>query len=131
MKKLFIFILIILLPAFLFSSCIPSEQALSLTYVDWYTTTEKIGDLTFGYVHLQISGSTIGDKVTVITYGDGIIGEYELDLDQNKAFSDDIVIKFTHVADNIARKYSTIVKAYISDTILTEIELESEALAYL
>jgi len=130
MKKILVLILLISLPVFLFSSCMPMRPNLSLFYVEWYTTTEKIGDLTFGYVHLQISGSTTGDKVTVITYGDGVIGEFELDLDQDKAFSQDIVIKFTHEADNIVRKYNTILTAY-SENNITKIKLESEELAFL
>ena len=130
MKKIFILILLISLPVFLFSSCMIGGPELFFSSVNWYTTTEKIGNLTFGYVHLQINGSTTGDKVTVITYGDGLIGELELDLDLDKTFSQDIVIKFTHEADNIARKYSTIVTAY-SGPIMTEIELESEELVFL
>ena len=130
MKKIFVLILLISLPVFLFSSCIMSGPGLSLSYINWYTTTEKIGKLTFGYVHLQLTGSTTGDKVTVVTYGDGVIGEFELVLDQDKAFSQDIVIKFTHEADNIIRKYNTILTAY-SENNMTKIKLESEELAFL
>jgi FMN-dependent NADH-azoreductase len=57
---------------------------LTLNHIEWYTTTEKINNLTFGYVHLGISGVTTGDKVTVVTYRDGVISEQELDLDQKK-----------------------------------------------
>ena len=130
MKKRFIFTLIIFLTVFLFSSCLPMKPGISLSYVDWYTTTEKIGDLTFGNVHLQISGSTTGNKVTVITYGDGVIGEYELDLNQDKTFSGDIIIQFTHEADNIARKYHTVLTDY-GENATTEIKLESEPLTFL
>ena len=119
-----------LLPVFLLSGCLNNEPILSLSYVEWSTTTEEIGDLTFGYVHLNLSGSTTGDKVTVITYGDGIIDESELDLDQDKKFSQDIVIKFTHAADNIPRKYSTVLTAYKGSS-TTKISLESEELTYL
>ena len=130
MKKIFVLILLISLPVFLFSSCIMSGPGLSLSYINWYTTTEKIGKLTFGYVHLQLTGCTTGEKVTVITYGDGVIGEFDLFLDQDKAFSQDIVIKFTHEADNIVRKYNTILTAY-SENNMTKIKLESEELAFL
>ena len=130
MNKIFVLILLISLPVFLFSSCIVSGPDLSLSYVNWYTTTEKIGELTFGYVHLQLTGCTTGEKVTMITYGDGVIGEFELDLDQDKGFSQDIVIKFTHEADNIVRKYNTILTAY-SENNITKIKLESEELAFL
>jgi len=130
MKKLLILILIISLPVFLLAGCLNNEPILSLSYVEWYTTTEVIGNLTFGDVHLNLSGSTTGDKVTVITYGDGIIDELELDLDQDKKFSKDIVIKFTHAADNIPRKYSTVLTAYKGSN-TTKISLESEELTYL
>ena len=130
MKKLLVLILIISLPVFLLAGCLNNEPILSLSYVEWYTTTEVIGNLTFGDVHLNLSGSTTGDKVTVITYGDGIIDELELDLDQDKKFSQDIVIKFTHAADNIPRKYSTVLTAYQGSN-TTKISLESEELTYL
>jgi hypothetical protein len=122
--------LILLLSVFLLSGCLNNQSILLLSYAEWYTTTEEIGNLTFGYVHLDLSGSTTGDKVTVITYGDGIIDELELELDQDKKFSQDIVIKFTHAADNIPRKYSTVLTAY-KGSISTSINLESEELTYL
>ncbi len=130
MKKILVLMLIMVLLVFLLSGCLNNQPILSLSYVEWYTTTEVIGDLTFGYVHLDLSGSTTGDKVTVITYGDGVIDELELDLDQDKKFSQDIVIKFTHAADNTPRKYSTVLTAY-KGSISTSINLESEELTYL
>lgn len=130
MKKLPVLILAIIITIFLFSGCLNNEPILSLSYVEWYTTTEEIGNMVFGNVHLNLSGSTTGDKVTVITYGDGIIDELELDLDQDKKFSQDIVIKFTHAADNIPRKYSTVLTAYQGNN-TTKISLESEELTYL
>ena len=130
MKKILVLMLILLLPVFLLSGCLNNQPILSLSYVEWYTTTEEIGSLTFGYVHLDLSGSTTGDKVTVITYGDGVIDELELDLDQDKKFSQDIVIKFTHAADNTPRKYSTVLTAY-KGSYTTSISLESEELTYL
>jgi len=130
MKKILVLMLIMLLPVFLLSGCLNNQPILSLSYVEWYTTTEEIGNSTFGHVHLNLSGSTTGDKVTVITYGDGVIDELELDLDQDKKFSQDIVIKFTHAADNIPRKYSTVLTAYKGSN-TTKISLESEELTYL
>ena len=130
MKKIFVLMVVALLPVFLLSSCLNNGPVLLISSSEWYTTTEVIGDLTFGYVHLDLSGSTTGDKVTVITYGDGIIDELELDLDQDKKFSQDIVIKFTHAADNIPRKYSTVLTAYQGNN-TTKISLESEELTYL
>ena len=130
MKKILVLMLILLLPVFLLSGCLNNQPILSLSFVEWYTTTEVLGDLTFGYVHLNLSGSTTGDKVTVITYGDGVIDELELDLGQDKKFAQDIVIKFTHAADNIPQKYSTVLTAYKGSN-TTKISLESEELTYL
>ena len=130
MKKILVLILIIVSFVFLCSGCLNNGPILTLTNLEWYTTNEPIGSLTFGYVHLNLSGSTTGDKVTVLTYGDGIIEELELDLDQDNKFSQDIVIKFTHAADNIPQKYSTVLTAY-KGYYSTKINLESEELAYL
>ncbi len=130
MKKILVLMLILLLPVFLLSGCLNNQPILSLFYEEWYTTTEQIGDLTFGYVYLDLSGSTNGDRVTVITYGDGVIDELELDLDQDKKFSQDIVIRFTHAADNVPRRYSTVLTAYKGSS-TTSTSLESEELTYL
>jgi len=130
MKKILILTLLVLLPIFLLSGCLNSGPIISLSNVEWYTTTEVMGELTFGHVHLELSGSTTGDKVTVTTYGDGIISEFELDLDQDKTFSQDIIIKFTHEADDIPRKYSTVITAYNGDS-TTTLNLESAELTYL
>ncbi len=132
MKKLLVLTLVVGMSIFLFVGCLSlnNEPILSLSYVEWYTTTEEIGDLTFGYVYLSLSGSTIGDKVTVITYGDGVIAELELDLDQDKKFAQDVIIRFTHAADDIPRKYSTVLTAS-KGNYTTSINLESEELTYL
>ena len=130
MKKILVLILIIMSVVFLCSGCLNNGPILTLNTIEWYTTNEQMNSLTFGYVHLNLSGSTTGDKVTVITYGDGIIGELELDLDQDNKFSQDIIIQFTHAADNIPRKYSTVLTAYKWNS-FTSINLESKELAYL
>lgn len=128
MKKIFLFLIISFV---LFSSgCSDNTPILSLNHVEWYTTTEKINNLTFGYVYLSISGATTGDKVTVLTYGDGVISEQELDLDQENKFNEDIIIKFTHTADAMPRIYSTVITAFKRNS-STKINLESEELIYL
>ena len=128
MKKILLFLIILFV---LFSSgCSDNTPIVSLNYIDWYTTTEKINNLTFGYVHLSISGATTGDKVTVLTYGDGVISEQELDLDQENKFNEDIIIKFTHTADTVPSIYSTVITAYKRNS-STKINLESEELVYL
>jgi hypothetical protein len=128
MKK--IFILIIISFVLLCSGCLNNEPMLTLNKIEWYTTHEQVDSLTFGFVHLNLSGSTSGDKVTVLTYGDGVIEELELNLDQENKFSQDIIIQFTHMADYIPRIYSTVVTAYRGNS-FNSINLESEELVYL
>ena len=128
MKK--IFISIIAMFFLLLSGCSCNPPELTLTKADWHTTTEIRDGLTFGFVHLSVSGTTNGDRVTVITYGDGIISEEELSLDQENSFDQDIIIKFTHMADNEFQVYSTVITAYRGHR-TTKINLESKALAYL
>jgi len=132
MRKLIILTLVVVISISLFVGCLSlaNEPILSLSYVEWYTTTEEIEGLTFGYVHLNLSGFTTGDEVTVITYGTGVIAEIELALDQDKRFDQEVIILFTHDADNIPHKYSTILTAY-KGSYTTSINLESEELAYL
>src|SRR6056297_1054326 len=128
MKK--IFVLIIILFVFFFSSCSDNPPILNLIDIEWYTSTETINYLTFGYVHLSINGTTTGDNVTILTYGDGVISEQELELDQENQFEEDIVIKFTHMADDEPRIYSTVITAYTGNS-STKINLESEELVFL
>ena len=130
MKKILVLMLILLLPVFLLSGCVNNKPILSLSYVEWYTTTEEIDNMVFGNVHLSLRGSTTGDKVTVITYGDGVIDELELDLDQDKKFTQNVIIQFTHEADSIPRKFITVLTAH-AGSYITSINLESEELTYL
>lgn len=126
MKKIFILIILLLF----LTGCSCNVPTLTLSHIEWYTTTEKIGDLTFGFVHLSISGATSGDKITVITYGDGVISEYEIALDQNNQFDEDVTIAFTHMADDEPRTYSTTLTAYKGNC-LNKIDVVSEGLTYL
>jgi len=128
MKKIFLFLIISFVLSC--SGCSDNTPIISLNYTDWYTTTEKINNLTFGYVHLGISGVTTGDKVTVITYGDGVLSEQELDLDQENKFNQDVIIQFTHTADNVPRIYSTVITAFKRNS-STKINLESDELVFL
>jgi len=137
-KKLLVLMLVVGMSILLFVGCLGldndldlnNELILSLSYLKWYTTTEEIGNLTFGYVHLNLRGYTTGEKVTIITYGTGVIDELELDLDQDKRFAEEVIIRFTHTADDISREYNTILTAYRGDY-STSISLESGGLTYL
>ncbi len=126
-KTVFLIIIFVFLS---FSGCLEDAPELTLTHVHWYTSSESINNLTFGYVHLEISGLTNGERMTVLTHGDGVISELELVVDQDGHFSQNVVIQFTHVADDIPRIYSTIITAYQGNH-FTRISLESEELVYL
>jgi len=138
MKKLLVLVLVVVMSISLFVGCLSldndlnlnNEPILSLSHVEWYTTTEEIGGLTFGYVHLNLNGYTTGERVTIITYGTGVIEEIELCLDQDKRFNHDVIIQFTHSADDTSREYNTILTAYRGDY-STSINLESGGLTYL
>jgi hypothetical protein len=127
MKKVSILIIISFL---LFcSGCQEISPILTFNHIEGYTTIENLNSLTFGSVHLYLSGSTTGDKVTVITYGDGMLSELELELDQQNRFNQDVIIQFTHMADDIPRAYSTVVTAYQGND-FNRINLESDELVY-
>ena len=106
----------------------PEELSLSISKSEWYTTTHKTDTgLTFDIVRLKISGSTNGDRVTYLNYGDGLIEEPELKLSKTKEFREDVPVRFTNSADNIPRKYHTVVTSYKeNDKISIEIESEEE-----
>lgn len=122
--------IIIVMVFLFFSGCTDNLPAVVLTHIEWYTTTETIGDFTFGFVRLSISGTTNGDKVTIITYGDGAILEEEIDLDQNNQFNEEMTIVFTHMADDVPRIYSTTLTAYKGNR-FNKIDLVSDGLTYL
>jgi hypothetical protein len=94
--------------------------SLSITNSVWFTTTSNTNS--FGQVNLAVTGSTNADKVTVMTYGDGVPGEKNIQLDTSKGFKNDsTVISFTHfsgIPPATEFESSTIIKAYKgSDTI--------------
>jgi hypothetical protein len=91
MKKI-IFLLIIIG----FASCNKNNDnphiTLNITTSQWYLTRTNYGG---GMVHLNLAGSTNGNKVTVRTYGDGVINDENVALYSRKTFNKDVVISFT------------------------------------
>jgi hypothetical protein len=91
MKKIIFLLSIIAL-----ASCSKKEDnspaTLSITYSQWYLTRTNYGG---GMVNLKIAGSTNSDKVTVRTYGDGLVSDENVELDSRKNFNKDVVISFT------------------------------------
>ena len=125
-----VFYIIVVMVFLFFSGCSYESPVVALTHIEWYTTTETIDDFTFGFVHLSISGTTSGDKVTIITYGDGVILEKEINLDQNNQFNEEVTIVFTHMVDDEPRIYSTTLTAYKGNR-FNKIDFVSDELIYL
>jgi hypothetical protein len=75
-----------------FASCNRNnDPALKVSRSEWYLERIYSG----GAVHLIIEGSTTADKVTIKTYGDGLVTDKNIELDSQKHFSDDVVISFS------------------------------------
>lgn len=78
-----------------FASCSEKENnspaTLNITNSQWYLT--RLGNAG-GMVNLKLEGSTNGNKVTVRTYGDGVMFDANVELDSKKNFNKDLVISF-------------------------------------
>ena len=105
MKKL-IFLLVIIA----FTSCTKRDGVnLSFTTSQWYLTRDIYGD---GFVNLKILGSTNGEKVMILTSGDGVAYWEKVDLDSEKNFNTDIIIEFFHEVPTGEFEMSTKLMAY-------------------
>jgi hypothetical protein len=98
-----------------------NELTLIITTGQWSLTHANDG---FGYILLEISGYTNGERVTVRTLGDGLISEDELQLDENKHFNETITIAFSHMGYTPPVQMDTTVTAYRGDE-KKEVTLES------
>jgi hypothetical protein len=82
---------------------------LNITKSEWYTSISENG---FGELYLKIEGNTNGELVTIETGGDGLAGCKEVQLDENKNFSEDLLILYRPNWDSIPKKYWTYVNVY-------------------
>ena len=112
---------------FAFTSCKKVDDAtLSITTSQWYLTRDIYGD---GFVNLKVLGSTNGDKVMILTSGDGVLYWERVDLDSKKNFNTDIGIGFFHEVPTAEFEMSTRVMAIKgSDTL--SVPLNSGKLKY-
>jgi len=95
---------------------------LNLTKENWITS--KNGE--FRNTKVILSGTTNADKLTVETYGDGVLDQHPIVLDSKKSFSNDTVaISFQYLGTNpydSTITVSTKVRAYKgSDTLVIDI----------
>lgn len=100
---------------------------LVLHSAQWYLTKASNGG---GNVCLKIVGFTNADKVTIETYGDGVIDKVDVELDSKKNFTKDVVICFfaTTLPSGELEK-STIIKVYRGSDVLT-VDLKSGKLKF-
>jgi hypothetical protein len=119
---------IFLLVITVFASCSKEKDLnLNITSSLWYLTQTNYGG---GFVSLKIKGSTSGEKVTVRTFGDGVVSDRTVGLDSGKNFNEDIVISFSATSVPVGEfEVSTKVIAYKdSDTLV--VSLNSGKLKY-
>lgn len=108
MKTIFCFLCAFAVCALSSCDSTNKDPSLTITKSSWYTTTEG----SFGYVYLHLEGSTSGEKVSVLTHGDGLNSYKALTLNADKSFNEDICVAFTAAPDSTASTYSTSVIAY-------------------
>ena len=98
-----------------------NELTLIISTAEWSLTYENTG---FGYILLRIGGYTNGERVTVLTSGDGLISEHELQLDEDKHFNEIVTIAFSHIGYTPPVQVDTTVTAYRGQEKI-EVTLES------
>lgn len=111
-----------------FSSCTKyDEPSVRFTREDWYTVKTDNG----GSIHLIIEGTTNADKLTITSYGDGLIGDDEIDIKWNNHFKADVCISFMITSRPLSGKVvsSTELKAYKKENMIT-LKLKSDTLTY-
>ncbi len=81
----------------------------NITKAEWIA---EVIDNGFGEVRLKIEGNTNGELLTIDTYGDGLSGCTEIQLDNNGYFDAEILILFIPGSDTMPRKYSTYINVY-------------------
>jgi hypothetical protein len=96
-----------------------------LSTADWFTTLQGSS----GTVNLNISGNTNADKITVTTYGDGLISEYPVGTTNQYFNNANIGISFTQSADKTLFQQSTTLQA-IKGTDTLKVTLASGNLQY-
>jgi len=104
-----------------------SGTTLNLTRQDWFLTRNVIGG---GNVNVGLTGTTNGDSITILTRGDGLLGNYKIALDSRKQFNPDISISFTATSVPLGSfKVSTYLLVFKGNDTL-RVELESCPLKY-
>ena len=110
------------------TSCTKNDDpTIKLTREDWYTVKLNKG----GSVRLNLEGTTNADKITVTTFGDGLISDQELDINMFNHFKADVGISFIVTSKPLTGKFvsHTELKIY-KNTNMTTLALTSDSLTY-
>ncbi|UCH95834.1 MAG: hypothetical protein JSV88_03045 [Candidatus Aminicenantes bacterium] len=122
--KIFALIIaLIVIGLFLNVGCKTSSNELTLiiSTAQWFLEHNENG---FGSILLRVSGHTNGERVTVLTFGDGLIGEFSLQLDEDLHFNEVVTIAFSHVGYTPPVQAETTVTAYRGEE-KVEVRLQS------
>jgi hypothetical protein len=91
--------------------------SLEINSCSWFTSIQHASRMDFGHVMLFIKGKTNAERLTILTYGDGLRGNFPLIIKSDGTFSDTINISFTPLQFGIDLPKpfhsETIVKAYL------------------
>jgi hypothetical protein len=105
---------------------IDATLSFEVTRANW--NTEVVNGV--GVVELSILGRVEGvETVTVETYGDGVVSEQRLEIDQHGIYRGEVQIQFTHAPTREAFIASTVVRAKQGNRIASE-KVTSSILRY-
>ncbi len=108
-----ILVAVVVLSFFLTPGCKQSGDSILTIYkAEWKLVHNDTGG---DDIYLHLSGSTTGEKVTLITHGDGFDETLELNLNQFKTFNQEILIAFSNVRYTTPVTMQTVVTAYSSE----------------
>lgn len=121
-KLIRVFFIVGAMAALLISGCKQSNDSmLIVSRAQWSIVHLASGG---DEVHLQLTGTSTGERVTVKTFGDGLLGEQELTLSADRKFNADVVIAFSYQPYVTPQKFSTVLTAFRNGE-MVEITLES------
>lgn len=97
----------------------PSNRIrLKIENCSWFTIVHHAPRMDFGNVMLSIQGKTNAEKLTILTYGDGLRSDRPIVINPNGSFSDTIQISFIPITYGSVLPKSfnsqTILKAYLN-----------------
>jgi hypothetical protein len=113
LKRSIILFVLVGIGMFLISGCKQStDSMLSVSRAEWRLEQLSTGS---GALYLKLVGSTTGEKVEIMTFGDGLIEMKELRLSDGQKFNEDVEIAFSHAGFTTPVTFETLLKASSSN----------------